>query len=195
MKQRLRQKSGTRARIRNTAKELFYQNGFESTTSRNIAKSAGVAVGTVFAHFPNKRAILADILYEDIEVTLESAFGTILPGQTIQQSLSQIARCLYTYYNRHVELSLALIGHSLMEPFNEQNDFRKQLQEFIPKIASMIQESQNKGELPSNKDPLRVAEAYFACYFYVLIGFLQEESPAIDLAVERLEVLLSAILE
>ena len=65
---RQEQKRQTREKIRETAKILFSSQGFEATTSRQIAKESGVATGTLFVHFKGKNEILADILYEDIEI-------------------------------------------------------------------------------------------------------------------------------
>ncbi|KOO11428.1 transcriptional regulator, partial [Vibrio xuii] len=42
----------TRERILNAAWALFAENGYEETTTRQIARHANVADGTVFSHFP-----------------------------------------------------------------------------------------------------------------------------------------------
>jgi AcrR family transcriptional regulator len=46
-----------RARIRDTALELFAQNGFEGATIREIARRAGVSPGLVQHHFRSKDAL------------------------------------------------------------------------------------------------------------------------------------------
>jgi AcrR family transcriptional regulator len=71
------QKAETRTLILTAAKALFVEKNYENTTIRAIAKQAGVAVGTVFVHFPDKSALLAAALYEDIEQVLVEAFATI----------------------------------------------------------------------------------------------------------------------
>lgn len=42
--------------------ELFASQGFEATTSQQIAKRAGVSVGSVYHTFPTKQAILVAVL-------------------------------------------------------------------------------------------------------------------------------------
>lgn len=57
-------KAETRARILNVSQGLFATNGFEATTTRDIASGAGIAVGTLFNYFPTKEAILASLAAE-----------------------------------------------------------------------------------------------------------------------------------
>ncbi|HEY9798866.1 MAG TPA: TetR/AcrR family transcriptional regulator [Leptolyngbyaceae cyanobacterium] len=51
----------TRSRILQAALKLFASQGFDGTTTRDLAQAAGVAEGTLFRHFPNKKAILVEV--------------------------------------------------------------------------------------------------------------------------------------
>lgn len=51
----------TRTRIIKAAQKLFARQGYDGTTTRDLATAAGVAEGTVFRHFPNKKAILIEV--------------------------------------------------------------------------------------------------------------------------------------
>lgn len=48
-------------RILNAAQRLFARQGFERTTTRELARIAGVAEGTLFRHFDSKKAILVAV--------------------------------------------------------------------------------------------------------------------------------------
>ena len=50
-----------RDQILDAAAKLFAQNGFHSTTIRDIAKVAGIADGTIYNYFRNKPALLLGI--------------------------------------------------------------------------------------------------------------------------------------
>jgi AcrR family transcriptional regulator len=52
----------TRSRILHAAEQLFAQRGFDGTTTRDLAQTVGVAEGTLFRHFPNKKAILTEVV-------------------------------------------------------------------------------------------------------------------------------------
>ncbi|KOP22892.1 TetR family transcriptional regulator [Hapalosiphon sp. MRB220] len=51
----------TRGRILQAARRLFASQGFDGTTTRDLAQAAGVAEGTLFRHFANKKAILVEV--------------------------------------------------------------------------------------------------------------------------------------
>ncbi|WP_375479503.1 TetR/AcrR family transcriptional regulator [uncultured Nostoc sp.] len=51
----------TRTRILQAAQRLFASQGFDGTTTRDLAQTAGIAEGTLFRHFPNKKAILVEV--------------------------------------------------------------------------------------------------------------------------------------
>lgn len=52
----------TRARVLAAAVACFERHGFEATTTAMIAARAGVAVGSVYNHFVDKRAIILELL-------------------------------------------------------------------------------------------------------------------------------------
>jgi AcrR family transcriptional regulator len=53
--------AATRERIRHVSQQLFAAQGFEATTTRDIARSAEIGVGTLFNYFPTKEAILGSL--------------------------------------------------------------------------------------------------------------------------------------
>jgi len=60
------EKNATRRRIVEAALELFRTRGFEATTTRDIAQSAGIATGTLFNYFDTKEAIIGQLAQEAI---------------------------------------------------------------------------------------------------------------------------------
>ncbi len=51
----------TRDKILKTAQKLFARNGYDGTTTKELAEKAGIAEGTLFRHFTNKKAILVEV--------------------------------------------------------------------------------------------------------------------------------------
>jgi AcrR family transcriptional regulator len=58
------EKEATRRRIIESALNLFKNGGFEATTTRDIARQASIASGTLFNYFDTKEAILAHLAGE-----------------------------------------------------------------------------------------------------------------------------------
>ncbi len=66
MNKRQVQKQFTREKIITAAKEIFVEKGIINTATSQIAIAAGIAHGTLFLHFPNKNALVIELL--DIEL-------------------------------------------------------------------------------------------------------------------------------
>jgi len=54
----------TRQRILKQAQRLFATKGFDTATTKDIASAAKIAEGTLFRYFPNKKAILVEVVTE-----------------------------------------------------------------------------------------------------------------------------------
>ena len=61
---RARVEEHTRARILAIAAEQFAREGYAATSVRDIARSVGVTVGAIYAHFPSKGRLLVAV-YEE----------------------------------------------------------------------------------------------------------------------------------
>ncbi len=57
-------RAATRQSILEAARKLFAQQGFEAATTRDIARAAGIGVGTLFNYFPTKEAIAVALVGE-----------------------------------------------------------------------------------------------------------------------------------
>ena len=55
------QEEKTYHRILQAALKLFSAKGYDGTTTKDLASAAGVAEGTLFRYFPNKKAILIEV--------------------------------------------------------------------------------------------------------------------------------------
>jgi AcrR family transcriptional regulator len=51
----------THEKIIQVAQKLFARNGYDGTTTKELAEKAGIAEGTLFRHFTNKKAILVEV--------------------------------------------------------------------------------------------------------------------------------------
>ena len=64
---RQRQAAARREQILATALGLFASQGFDATSTKQIAKEAGIAEGLIFHYFPTKASLLAAILEDRLE--------------------------------------------------------------------------------------------------------------------------------
>lgn len=141
------------------AASLFAAKGFNGTTTKEIAKAAGVSEALVFKHFPTKRALYAAILAEKVtvnellEAVEESAkkrddrrvFTLIASFRIRPGADSTLLRLL---------LFSALEGHELSEIF-----FDKHHRVFYDHLATYIETRIAEGAF-REVDPLLAARAF-----------------------------------
>jgi AcrR family transcriptional regulator len=80
------EKQATRERIVAKAGELFRSRGFDATTTRDIARAAGIATGTLFNYFDNKEAVVG-VLAEELLAKARAAFAIERPDESLQEEL------------------------------------------------------------------------------------------------------------
>jgi AcrR family transcriptional regulator len=86
---RQRSKLDTRTRLLEAAAEHFASNGSQKTTIAMVAERAGVAVGTVYLHFPDKTALLEAVLTEAL-AALKRCLATAASGQTARTAAQDV---------------------------------------------------------------------------------------------------------
>jgi len=107
----------TRTRILQAALGLFARQGYEGTTTKDLAAAAHVAEGTLFRHFSNKKAILievatfgwveilTDLLTELSEMGSYKAVAQVMGRRMLRlQESSDIMRVCFMEAQFHPEL-------------------------------------------------------------------------------------------
>jgi AcrR family transcriptional regulator len=79
----------TKRRLIVAGERLFSLKGFHNTTSKEIATEAGVAIGSFYAYFPDKKALFIDVLKSHSQQFLDSISKVRLEdiGSTNQRAL------------------------------------------------------------------------------------------------------------
>lgn len=93
----------TRTKILQAAQKLFARKGFDGTTTKDLARKAGVAEGTIFRHFPNKKAILIELATEGW-VDILTDLLTELSEMASYQAVAQVMRRRMLNMNQNVDL-------------------------------------------------------------------------------------------
>jgi AcrR family transcriptional regulator len=141
------------------AASLFAAKGFNGTTTKEIAKAAGVSEALVFKHFPTKRALYAAILAEKVTVNeLLEAIEESARKRDDQRVFTLIAafRVRPGVDSTLLRLLLfsALEGHELSEMF-----FGQHHKIFYDRLATYIRTRIEEGAF-RNVDPLLAARAF-----------------------------------
>ncbi len=97
-------KAATREKILRAAKRLLAQDGYESTTTRDIAEAAQIASGTLFNYFPTKQAIVSCLASEAVAEALSDASPGESGAETLEEGLFAVVAAVL----RKLEAATAL---------------------------------------------------------------------------------------
>ena len=101
-------KAATRLRVLQAARQLFEEAGYEAATIREIARRAGVSVGSVFTGFESKSHVLLEVIRERLD-ELYADLERVAPhlrGSTADRCRSLFA-VHYAFEFRRLRLFLA----------------------------------------------------------------------------------------
>jgi AcrR family transcriptional regulator len=165
----------TRRLILAAAKELYLEHGSANPSSRLLAERAGVAEGTVFAHFPDKATLLAAALHDDLEEALSTARATLPDDASCREKLLRVAAALYAYYAKRPALSRALVRESLFLGGEWGWRVAETVQRFTGYAAGLAEDAKAAGEYARDADAAAFAKAFFSAYFFELVSALSVE--------------------
>jgi AcrR family transcriptional regulator len=90
------------------AREAFAEGG-EATSLEEIARRAGVGIGTLYRHFPNRQALLEAVYLEEVEEVCRSAKE--LDGEDSWEALNEWFESLIAYLATKRALAHELLNY------------------------------------------------------------------------------------
>ena len=90
-----------RREIMEAALELFSQKGFHGTTMAQVARRAGVGVGTIYQHFKSKEDLYLSPLEEMCQELLTSLRSLIQEEDHTRETLKKILQAKTAFVERH----------------------------------------------------------------------------------------------
>lgn len=102
------QRDLTRSRIKNAARDLFYETHFDTTTMDEIAAAAGLRRSTVYLHYKDKTEILEEVV-ADYAPRAQTILAT-LPGPrpAVEQAERWIKKVVAFVRKERVPLSIII---------------------------------------------------------------------------------------
>src|SRR5262245_59039988 len=90
--------------------QVLLANGFDRTTTIQIANRAGVSVGSLYQYFPNKRALLAAIVQRHVGGVADATIAACrsVHGKTIAEMCARMMDAFVEAKTRRPEVSRAL---------------------------------------------------------------------------------------
>ncbi|TKB50503.1 TetR/AcrR family transcriptional regulator [Ferrimonas sediminicola] len=85
--------SSARGKLLTQAARLFRENGYQSTTVRDLASAVGILSGSIFHHYKNKDAILKAVMVEGIHHTMARMRRDLQRAQGTTAKLRALIAC------------------------------------------------------------------------------------------------------
>lgn len=140
--------------------ELFASQGFEATTSQQIAKRAGVSVGSVYHTFPTKQAILVAVLAPIFEGTMDTVANqfndnTFGKGfESVEELVKVTIADRFYFADKNINVIRLMLGQMLVNSvFVEdlKNFFEQQAKQLVLPTIVRLQAEQKIKNLPIEK--------------------------------------------
>ncbi len=149
-------KTTTRRAILTVAEQLFSTKGFAETRAEEIAKKAGVAVGTIYLHFKDKEGLLNEIL---LEATEELRLKIAKVYQTSPHDTQSLVRAQVETIVDYVEEHKKIAGFVLNAVLGGHPVGRSMLERAVGQVETSIRQAQLQGGCLEDVDPHLAARA------------------------------------
>lgn len=151
---RQQQADARREQLLDIALDLFAKQGFDATSTQQIAKAAGVTQGLVFHYFDSKEGLLSSVLSSRHSFASQMA-DLLTEAETSSTSLAEVLRALCTGWldtlHRESSATLLLAGLALTH-----QSFGSQLNEAIAttqqKLIAVLQRRKETEEISDAAD-------------------------------------------
>lgn len=163
--QRERNKLDKLNRIKESARHLFVSQGFDDTTTREIAARAGVGLGTVFVYAANKRDLLFLIANDGLEEAADKAKAAVSPSASLLENLLAVFRHHYDYFARQPALSRLMLREMIFYDSGAQaQPFQNTREALIALVGDIVRIALEQNSVSSVEPPQFVGWTIFCVY-------------------------------
>ena len=168
-------KENTRARIINSAKNLFSEQGYQKTTIVDISRQAGLSEAALYEYFQGKEDLLLTIpdlwvskLLRDLD---EQLFG-------IQGAVNKLRKYLWWYLRR---VEQAPLDAKIVYLFLKANanflstEVYANVKKFYAYIVDIFEEGRQSGEMRPDLDPRIARDIFIGTMDHIITRWLLKD--------------------
>ena len=182
------QKQATRNRVIEAARELFDTQGYQGTTIREIARHAGVSVGSVFTTFSSKGEVLSQVMADRLD-GLYAELDRVMPhlrGATAERLRTMFA-IHFAFEAKHTRLFLAHIAAAYDWTLPATATPMGKNQRLQGLIRECLEKGVAQGDVCPEVDQQDVIDLLMAAYAWVyrLAAWNDADAPAMTAVMDR----------
>jgi AcrR family transcriptional regulator len=176
---RAQNKEAIRKRIVTAALSLFQTKGFDATTTRAIARKAGIAEGTVFNYFKSKEDIALHFFEQEVDQAIAAVReNPRLRKAPLEEKLFTLVHSQLEFLAPHQRFIGAAFIHAL-RPASPLGIFSHRAQELRHRYVGFVQELFEESIPKQQQSPLTWLgpDVFWIFYLGALLYWLHDSSP------------------
>ena len=152
-------------RIKSAARALFIKNGYDEASTREIARRARVALGTLFSYAANKRDLLFLVVNDELENIAQLASASVRREASLPENLLAAFFHLYEFFGREPRLSrLTLREMQFYDSGAQAKRFAKTRETMISLVTESVRIAQEKNEILRKESAETIGLVIFSVY-------------------------------
>jgi AcrR family transcriptional regulator len=163
-----------RKRLYETAIELIGQKGYDATTLRDVAQTAGASVGLLYKYFPSKRAVLL-AFYDELSGEYASRAAEMKEGKWRDRFIFALRTCLEVlspYRKTLASLAPVLVADPAEGLFAARTAFSRQ------RVEQVFQDAvSGASDAPAAKLAEPLGRLLYLLHLAIILWWLLDKSP------------------
>lgn len=183
------------ARIKEAARELFRDQGYDRTTLRQIAKKARVSAATIVYYFGEKRDLLELLFNEEHRLVSEQAALELSEDKEFLDQSIDGFRHYYRYFGAHPQYARAIMtGSTFYDPsVPDPSPAGQSIARSIARIKRTVEIARKRGEIALDESDDALALLIFEIYHNQCRYWLSAAKPDVEHGLAQLRHALSII--
>jgi AcrR family transcriptional regulator len=182
-------------RIKDACRTVFVANGYDESSTRQIAIEAGVALGTLFLYAADKRDLLFLVVNDDLEAVADKAAAAVRSDVSLIENLIAVFRPLYEFFGQEPKLSrLTLREMMFYESGPQAKRFLATRQKMTDLCRDTVKIAQSRQEIKSGDGYRRAGEVLFAVFQIEIRKWLTARRSKVDDGVLKLREALEIVI-
>jgi len=140
-----RSRAATRERLIESARALFAEYGLRGVTTHEIAKGAGVAAGTFYLHFSDKRELFREIATESVAVLRERLQKAVASARDVATLTRAHSTAMIDFAEDHRDLVRIL--------FSADADAVAVCADLLNELAGVVAQNRRERQLAGSASP------------------------------------------
>ena len=167
---RQQSKLDKRQRILDAAGRLFAKHGYDATTTKAIAKQAGIAAGTLFLYAPDKLDLLAMLFHDRLARAVDEGFATLPTRKPLLDQLMHLFASFFRMYGETPALSQRFVRQLMLAAGPNADRINLLTITFVARLQGVLTLAEQQGHLSGKTPSVLLAQYVFGMYSMSLMA-------------------------